>query len=952
MQVRSSLLPARAVAAGVALMFVAGDAMAQSAPRAPDTRPATSAQASPAAPATSAQTLPAATAAVSAPTAPTGAAGAPVAASAFEVPIALWTDASFPGGINFGDTNGISWGDYDRDGFPDVFACDGGLLWRNVGGHTWQLAADLGAQLPPAVIRYGSSFGDYDADGLPDLVTEPRKLIAADTCMHLLHNDGGGFFTDVAPTAALDVQPCLADSETAGWADVDGDGLLDLFLPVYPPWHNNGPGNFFFRNLGPVGPGGSHAFSEQSGPAGLDIPLNYARPEGAQFCDADGDGDTDLYSNGTLYQNNSALGVPLFQSLPTASSGIDYSTFQDEGTLFADYDLDGDLDLIIAFEDSSPGIRIFESRGDGTFFPPEPGLIDSPFLGTGLGLSAEDWDLDGDIDFSTKHIFRRNQFVETGSRHFTIATHPITIENLTAPTPAWADWDRDGDLDLALGNYLKQGTFWLNTLYDAGTPAAQRRFVRVVVLTDSDTVLAGGGGPGGTETEFGATVELRIAGESPTDGSAPALRRRRFVASAHGYLNQNAYELTFGLPADPFPANDALDLVFDVVVDFPGIASTATGAGPGGPGVATGGLRRIDRHVNPALGGIALASLVNAGNPSDTSPRTIEVFRSGAARVHGVLYAPLPLAPKLLATSGAGLLLPTASITLAVPSPSPSVNRFVGIELDTAAATTPVLLREIALDGQLDLPVDCDGPGGQPPFNLALWDVSVPGAPALVPGSTLAAATSTRNRRTFFPVNWALQPGHRYRVVARVLSSRFGQLPAGLPAGACVVNGGLNFRDDVPCNGIAVAATTLQATRAYLAVRWAAVPTTLWAHLGGGLAGSGGSTPALVGSGQLVSGGVVTLAVTGARPNATCWLVLGTTVANLPLKGGVLVPAPLIVLGGLNTSPTGTLLISAPLTTALPPAAALVAQVWVADPAAVRDFAASNGVSGTPPLND
>ncbi len=846
-------------------------------------------------------------------TAALAAAGASVAQvappSGLDVPLAFWVSASHPLGLPVGATNGISWGDYDLDGYPDLFACASGNLWRNVGGTDWELAQNVLGLLPPATIRYGGSFGDFDADGRPDLALEPRAVMSGDTCFRLLRNVGGAApFTDVTPLALV-APLCGANGETFGWVDADGDGRLDGFLPVYPAWGSlPSIGNAFLRNLGPVGINGGFLLDEQTVAAGLDnVPPDSARPEGAQFCDVDRDGDADLYAGGFLYQNNSTPGVPSFAALPPASSGIALTTHLDEGAMLLDYDMDGDDDLFVAYEEDAIGVRLWESRGDGRFFAAEGGIIDLPLLGAGLGLSAEDWDNDGDIDFTTRHIFRRNQLVETGQRHYTVAFHGIPGSYISSATPAWADWDRDGDLDCAIGNYLANGSFWVNTLYDAATPADQRRSVRV-------RVERGLGGSGAAiADEFGAAVELTV------EGDAAGLRRRKFVASGHGYLNQNAYELTFGLPADPAPADSATDLRFDIAVTF---------AGP-----ADSGLRRVDRWVNPALGDIDLAQLAD---------HLIIVRRGGDAIVDGQFTPGQPFHPALLTATTGGPPLPTAAAPLAPPEDAPTADRFVGASLSVPASGHPLRVREIALDGQLDAPVGC----GTAPFNIALWDVTT-SFPAIVPGGAIAAVTSPRNDRTFVPVDLALLPGHDYRLVARVTRLRTTVEPGASTLAGLTVRGGLNFRDTSPCSGGSLVSAPTQPQKSYLSIRYAPVLTTDWTSLGSGLVGSGG-TPSLTGAGELAIGQTVTLTLNRALPLGGAFLVIGTQALLAPLKGGVLVPLPDVVAGPLPVDALGTLLVTGVLPLALPPRFPIYFQAWIPDAAAVKGYAASNGLVGTP----
>ncbi len=583
-----------------------------------------------------------------------------------DVPLSLWTNDDYPSGLPVGATNGISFGDYDADGWIDMFACQSANLWRNVDGVTWELAADLDSELPYASSRYGSSFGDYDNDGLPDIGTEPRPS-GGDSCLHLLHNLGGGpFFEDVSTDPEIiDVQPCNAYSETICWGDVDRDDDLDLFLPAYPPWVV-GDGNFFLRNMGPTGPDGAYRFIEYTLAGGFDNPPGSARPEGAQFADVDFDGDMELYSNGTLYQNNSTIGVPLVAAMTEEASGIGLSTELDEGAALADYDLDGDYDLFIVYTDASLGVRIWENYGDGMFFGVESGVVESPSIGLNLGLSTEDWDNDGDMDFTTRQVFRQNMLIETGTRLFIVASHSIPAGHLTSATPSWGDWDKDGDLDCALGNWMSVGHFYLNTTYDEATPLEQRRYVRIRPLRDSDSV------PAGLETEYATSVEIHVLGD--TSG----YKRRKFTASGSGYLNQNEYTLHFALPADPQPGDPNEDLHLDVTVDFPSLPSE--------------GLRRVDKHVNPALGNINLA---------DLNDREIIVFRSGIVSLNGTSVPPRRRESSPLITGAGGLALPTPTEPLPEPVSAPSGNRFVGLDFETADSAERLRLREIIIDGAL-----------------------------------------------------------------------------------------------------------------------------------------------------------------------------------------------------------------------------------------------------------
>ena len=825
---------------------------------------------------------------------------------AVDVPLEFFMPPEAPEGLKFGKTNGISFGDYDADGGPDVFACHAGRLWRNDHGTAWVEVADLDdTVLPPTNRRYGASFGDYDDDGLPDIGTEPRLVAVGDDCFHLAHNLGGARFVDVAiDPAIVDVPMCDAYSETICWGDVDHDGRLDMFLPVYPSSFGS-PGNFFLYNRGPTGPGDAYRFTEQSAPVGLDNPPGAARPEGAQFVDVDFDGDIDLYSNGTLYRNVSTPGVPLFEAMKGAGSGILHGNKLEEGAAFFDYDLDGDFDLGIVFTAVTLGVNVFECRGDGTFFKLDQTLIDSPSIGLDLGLSAEDWDNDGDVDFTTREVFRRNMFLEEGTRHFKVATHTIPPAHIFSATPAWGDWDKDGDLDCALGNWSESGRFYVNTLYGPGTPPAGKRHVRVRVMRDSETLDRG------LETEYGAAVELVLHGE----GSGH--RWRKFVASSAGYLNQNEYVLQFALPPDPVPDDAGEDWHFDVQVDF-----TAPG----------GGLRRVDRLVNPLLGDLNLA---------DLSEREITVFRSGRVVRQGRIDAePQQPATAALITTGGGLAQPPLDAPMDDPQPAPGPDHWVGLAFDTRDVAER-RLAEIVLDGQLGEPVEC---GGGSPANLVLWDVTDPAAP--VRAGALAATTSERNARSHLAADLPLRRDRLYRLVAHVTAQRGSPLSGPWGQAGIGAAGGLSYDDAEPCSGAAAAAAALDASSVPLAVRVTGAPETHWTRIAAGAQGRVGQ-PRIFGQGIPTPGTLLHLTVSHLVPGSRSILVAGSAPLVEPFGGTLLVPRPDVVLGFPLADAEGQVTVSGRWPKDTPAGFTVWLQAWVPHDG---EWSASDGLAATSPF--
>jgi len=173
--------------------------------------------------------------------------------------------------------------DFDRDGWPDIYVTtskEGGrnALYRNMHDGTFKdVAPELGladVNQPGTGVSMGAVWGDYDNDGYEDL------FLIKWGRPELYHNDHGHGFTRVSEEAGL---PKWINANTAVWFDYDGDGLLDLFVGGYYPenvdlWHlkttlmmpdsfeyaKNGGRKYLFHNLG------NGRFEEVSEKVGID----------------------------------------------------------------------------------------------------------------------------------------------------------------------------------------------------------------------------------------------------------------------------------------------------------------------------------------------------------------------------------------------------------------------------------------------------------------------------------------------------------------------------------------------------------------------------------------------------------------------------------------------------------------------------------------------------------
>ena len=330
---------------------------------------------------------------------------------------------------------GIALLDYDRDGDVDVFLANGATLADPESGPGSRLYANRGdgtfedvterAGIDLRRWATGVAVGDIDGDGWDDLYVAcygPNALLA-----NVAGDDGGRRFVDVAATAGV------ADerwSTSAAFADLDGDGDLDLYVANYLAFDAARPppraGNAFKGVPVMAGPRGLEAqpdalyenlgdrrFRDVTAEAGCadDSGLGYGL--GVRVLDFDGDGRLDLFvgndsTEDRLLRNRGGLSfedVAVVAGAATSGTGAPQATM---GIGLADADGNGAPDLFLTvFSDDTNTLHL--NLGDGFFDDRSAQLglaaASRPYLGWGCGFY--DFDLDGDEDLfvANGHVY-------------------------------------------------------------------------------------------------------------------------------------------------------------------------------------------------------------------------------------------------------------------------------------------------------------------------------------------------------------------------------------------------------------------------------------------------------------------------------------------------------------------------------------------------------------------
>lgn len=432
-----------------------------------------------------------------------------------------------------GDSRSVNWIDIDSDGDLDLFISNGpeagenNMLYRNngTGGFTAVTGDPIVMDGKPSD---GATWADFDNDG--DIDCFVVNWYGVNNLCYT--NNGNGTFTQVILGAFVNDG---GHSETASWGDYNLDGWLDLYVTN----SFNNESCFLYHNL-------QNGTFERVPAGAAATTISTARS--VNWVDYDLDGDMDLFvtnegstsENENLYKNNSGnVNFTKVTSGPLVNDGG-----KTMSSSWADFDNDGDLDVVLANDQGNESL--FTNDGSGNFTKITVGPVVSSG-GKSFGSNWGDVDNDGDLDLFITNSFGTGSlknflFINNGDGSFTKNTTELpAIDAGWSYGCAFGDFDRDGDLDLGVATC--QGATQPDYLYENHSAENQNHWLGVHCV-----------GTISNKSAIGTLVHVQ------TNINGQPVTLLRDISAQSGYCGQNQLDAHFGL-------GDATEI--NITVDWP-----------------------------------------------------------------------------------------------------------------------------------------------------------------------------------------------------------------------------------------------------------------------------------------------------------------------------------------------------------------------------------------------